>query len=213
MAQGFRSVQVIVQAVPCRLENSQFRECRAEFLIGGNGIRSGGVPELYIKFGQAVQRGFSVFQRGKGEIQRTAVIAPRQHVPDRGRPVAQFVQIRQRVHVAQGFGHLASVHQQVRDVEPQAREAAAAGAAGLGHFVFMVGEYQIHAAGVEIKVIAEVFMDHGGAFQVPAGAAFSPGRGPEVVSVFRPAALPQHEVCHGVFFIFVCVGPGIGGFS
>ena len=34
---------------------------------------------------------------------------------------------------------------------------------------------------------------------MPAGAAFSQERA-EVISVFRPAALPQHaEVCHGVF--------------
>ena len=36
---------------------------------------------------------------------------------------------------------------------------------------------------VEIEVIAEVFVDHGGAFQVPAGAAFPPGGGPEIVPV------------------------------
>ena len=77
----------------------------------------------------------------------------------------------------------------------------------------MVREHQVHAAGVEIEVIAEVFVDHGGAFQVPAGAAFPPGGGPEVVPVFRAAAFPQDEVRHGVLFIFIRVGPGIGGFA
>ena len=77
----------------------------------------------------------------------------------------------------------------------------------------MVREHQVHAAGVKIKVIAEVFVNHGGAFQVPARAAFPPRGGPEVVPVFRTAAFPQDEVRHGVLFIFVRVGPGVRGFA
>jgi hypothetical protein len=83
----------------------------------------------------------------------------------------------------------------------------------LGDFVFVVREDEVDAAGVEVEVFAEVLEDHGGALEVPAGAAFTPGAGPVVVAILRFASFPEGEVGEGVFGVFVVVegGGGFGG--
>ena len=98
-------------------------------------------------------------------------------------------------------------------MEPVAGEVAVGGAAGLGDFVFVVREDEVDAAGVEVEVFAEVFEDHGGALEVPAGSAFAPGAGPVVGAVLGFASFPEGEVGEGVFGVFVVVegGDGLGG--
>ena len=85
----------------------------------------------------------------------------------------------------------------------------------MGNFVFVVGEYEVFAAGVNVEIVAEVLHCHGGALEVPAGAAFAPWAVPEYVAVVFFAAFPHDEIGHGVAFVFVavvgrCIGGGCG---
>ena len=61
------------------------------------------------------------------------------------------------------------------DVEPIFREMATARAFTLGDLVFVVREDEIDSAGVKVEGIAEVFLNHRRAFEVPPGATFAPG--------------------------------------
>ena len=95
-------------------------------------------------------------------------------------------------------------------MEPVAGKVAAAGAAALGNFVLVVREHQVHAAGMQVKGIAKIFVAHGRALQVPAGAAFTPGRWPEVRPVLRATGFPQHEVSHAVLLVLIRISAGVG---
>ena len=59
-------------------------------------------------------------------------------------------------------------------VKPVSGEGLAGGALGLGEFVLVVGEHEVEAAAVDVEGVAEVFGAHGGALDVPAGAALAP---------------------------------------
>ena len=98
-------------------------------------------------------------------------------------------------------------------MEPVACKVTTAGAAALGDFVLVVREDEVHATGVQVEGIAEVFVAHGRAFQVPAGATLAPRRGPEVGAVLRAAGFPEHEVGHAVFFVLIRIGAGLGGLA
>ena len=56
--------------------------------------------------------------------------------------------------------------------------ARAAGSNILGDFAFVVREHQVHAAAVDVKFVAEVFLAHHGTLQMPTGEAFTPRGGP-----------------------------------
>ena len=60
-------------------------------------------------------------------------------------------------------------------MEPVGGEVAAARAFALGDLVFVMGKDEIDATGVEVEVVAKILLDHGRAFKVPAGPAFTPG--------------------------------------
>ena len=67
----------------------------------------------------------------------------------------------------------------------------------LCYLALVVREDVIDAAGVYVELIAEILDGHGGAFNVPAGEALSPGAGP----LDRPArlgGLPEREVARVV---------------
>ncbi len=75
----------------------------------------------------------------------------------------------------------------------------------------MVREHEVFAAGVEVEGVAEVFGGHGGALDVPAGAAGAEGGLP---GMFADAVgggfdgLPEGEVAGGVLVVFVEVDAG-----
>ena len=89
-------------------------------------------------------------------------------------------------------------------VQPVAREVLAGGGFALGDFVFVMREGQVDAAGVNVQRFAQIFHGHGGAFDVPAGAAgtdrvsqkCSPGFGRfperEVAGAFLLVAIVVH---------------------
>ena len=147
-----------------------------------------------------------------GEIQRRAVVAGDEHVAHFGGGVATRSQIGQRVEIADALAHLATVHHQVRHVHPVVGKFPVRAAAALRDLVFMMREDEVHAAAVQVKVLAEVFQNHGAALQVPAGAAFAPGAGPVVRAVLGFARFPQGKVGQRVLGIFVAVG-GAGGLA
>ncbi len=82
----------------------------------------------------------------------------------------------------------------------------AAGGFGLGDLVLVVREHEVFAAGVEVDVVAEEFRRHGGALDVPAGAARAERRVPELFAGLD--GLPEGEVAGGVLLVLVDVDAG-----
>ena len=77
--------------------------------------------------------------------------------------------------LALGLGHLAGVGVQVVDVEPLLAPGVAQEGFGLGDLIGVVGEGVVHAAAVEVQVLAVVLEGDAGALDVPAGVAHAPG--------------------------------------
>ena len=121
----------------------------------------------------------------------------------------EFVEeIVHRVVVAEAFRHLFAFHHQVAVVHPEADELlAAVGAGGLGDLVLVVGEDQVLAAAVDIEGLAQVFLAHGRALQVPPGAPAPPRAVPAGLAVL--GRLPQHEV-RRVLLVGGHLDPGAG---
>src|ERR1700754_4998572 len=82
-----------------------------------------------------------------------------------------------------------------------ARKGLATGGFRLRDLVLVVREHEVFSAGVEVEAVTEDFRSHGGALDVPAGAAWTERRFPELLARFR--SLPQREVAGGIFFILV----------
>ena len=70
--------------------------------------------------------------------------------------------------------------------------AAMPAAAGLRDLVFMVREFQVSAAAVNVKRQAEMFFRHGRALNVPAGAAKAERAVPPNLTC--GGGFPQHEI-------------------
>ena len=107
------------------------------------------------------------------------------------RPLVQ--QIADQHHIAQRLGHLFGFDVQEAVMHPVARQRRSAVRAGaLRQLVLMVGEDQVRAAAMNIDRLAQIGLDHGGAFQMPARAAIAPLAGPGRLALLR--RLPQHEI-------------------
>ena len=92
-------------------------------------------------------------------------------------------------------------------VHPVAHRLVALGGHALGDLAFMVGEHEVHAAAVDVERLAEIFAPHSGAFEMPAGEAFAPGRGP-VHDMLRGSLLPEGEVHRIVLLLLAVEGAG-----
>ncbi len=79
----------------------------------------------------------------------------------------------------------------------------------LGYLAFVVGKFEIHAASVDVELRAEIFLAHGGAFEVPAGESFAPRRRP-VHDVLGRGFFPQGEV-GGIVLLGLSVELARGG--
>src|SRR3546814_2684172 len=89
--------------------------------------------------------------------------------------------------------HLLGVHRDKAVVHPVAGERRAmVGAAALRALVLMVREDQVLPARVNVDRIAQMLLDHGRAFDMPARPPASPGRLPAGKVVRR--RLPKHEI-------------------
>ena len=71
----------------------------------------------------------------------------------------------------------------------------------------MMGEDQVTAAAMEIKGIAKILIAHGRAFDMPAGAARSPGAVPRRFTWF--GAFPESKI-HGIVFAVIDFNTGTG---
>jgi hypothetical protein len=67
---------------------------------------------------------------------------------------------------------------------------------------------QVDAAGVNVQRLAEILHGHGGAFDVPAGAAGPDGSFPEMLAGL--GRFPEREVARALFFVAVVVDAGAG---
>ena len=77
-------------------------------------------------------------------------------------------------------------------MEPIVHKRLAGEGFALGQLVFVMREGQVEAAAVDVEGGTEVFHAHGGAFDVPAGAALAPGRIPGRLAGL--GGLPQSEI-------------------
>ena len=81
-------------------------------------------------------------------------------------------------------------------------DVAATGLA-LRDLVFMMGEDEIDAAGVEVEAVAEILAAHRRTLEVPAGTPLAPGTVPPVVSIFVTPGLPKGEIGNRILVVFV----------
>ena len=100
--------------------------------------------------------------------------------------------------VAQGFAHLPVINVQEGVVQPVVGKFFAVSRLALGDLIFMMGEDQVFAAGVDVDLFAQIFPGHYGTLNMPAGTAVTPGRLPGRLSLFL--WLPQHEI-QGIFLL------------
>ena len=185
--QGRRRVQVVQQGADDRFREVLGRQllisgCRS---IGSAIARTQGLVEpvqAALRLLQQVVRpgqGRAVLAAEQGVAQGLAVIAPKQ--------------VADGLDVAQGFGHLLRPQGQHAVVQPVAHAMGfAAGASALGGFVFVMREGQVRAAAVNVDARSQMLADHGGALDVPAGAASAPRAVP--ARQLRARGLPEHEI-------------------
>ena len=101
----------------------------------------------------------------------------------------------------QRFGHLFAVNDQMFGVQPEFHEGLAGGRFALRDFVFVVREGEVHAAGVNVQRVAQIFHGHGGTFDMPAGAAGADARLPEMFAGL--GGFPQREIAGVVLLVSV----------
>ena len=106
---------------------------------------------------------------------------------------AARAQVCNQKHIARRFRHFGAVSQQMLTMHPVVHVLPAEGALALGDFVFVMGEHVVHAARVNVKPRAQIFMGHSGTFNVPAGEALTPGAVPFHIAP-RLGSLPQRKV-------------------
>ena len=150
-------------------------------------------------------------QAVEGEVELVPVGHGDEQEADRRGAVALEQQIAQGVEVVVRLRHLAAFDEQEADVHPVAGEGVAGGALGLGDLVLVVREHEVLAAGVEVDVFAEELGGHGGALDVPAGAAGAEGGLPVALEGAVGGGLdrlPEGEVAGGVLVVLVDVDAG-----
>ena len=115
-----------------------------------------------------------------------------QHEEAQHLEVVFLTDLADREEIPQGFGHLLIVNIQKSIVHPVSGEGLAVGRLALGDLVLVVREDQILAAGVNVDLLAQIFLGHHGALDVPAGTALAPVGLP--VGLALLLRLPEHEV-------------------
>ena len=136
---------------------------------------------------------------GRGRLQGLHRKAHRRAVVHREEEEPQHVRLHDLQHVGQGgvvvggVGHLFALGLQQPGVQPMGHEGRLPAAGfGLRDLVFVMRKDQVGAAAVNVDLVAERRLDHGGALDVPAGAPASPGTVPADLVV--RGELPEGEV-------------------
>ena len=103
-----------------------------------------------------------------------------------------FEDFPQQEEVTQGLGHFFMIDGNKAVMHPVPGHGLAKTALALSDFVFMVGKNQVKAAAVDIEAFSQIFIGHGGAFDMPAGTALAPGAFPGGLAGF--CLFPQSKV-------------------
>ncbi len=229
-AEGAGEVEVVAEDGPGGGEAAPAEVGGVGGAQAGEGVRGfvgvsavGQGQEVFVEF---VEGGVGGLEGVLGEVKGGAVVAGEEGVAESDGGEAHFLDFGEGVNVADGAGHFVVVNEEVGAVEPVADEVVGGlaimrvllfrrmRAHGLGDFVFVVGEDEVHAAAVEVNGLAvEDLLDHGAALDVPAGAALAEGGGPEVGAVLGLAGLPEGEVGGVVAVVFVGEVGGTGRVS
>ncbi|MNX88160.1 hypothetical protein D3C86_1201200 [compost metagenome] len=198
LGDGARRVQVVLQRVQHRVHRilGQFHLGLVQRGLVEVGQGRVGVAQDAV---EAVQVLAALLQQGLVPVERLTIVGaqqgPAHHLARHG-----LHQIVQQQDVADRLGHLLGVHGQEAVVHPVAgvfvvrliAMRVAVGADALGDLVLMVREDQVDAAAVDVDGQAQRLLDHGRAFDVPAGTPRAPRRRPG--RLVRLGRLPQDEV-------------------
>ena len=106
------------------------------------------------------------------------------------RPVEKFLE---RNEVAERFAHLLPVDCNHVVVHPVAHRLMAVVSHRLRDFALMVREHKIHSTAVDVERLAQIFLPHRRAFEMPSWESVAPWRRPSH-DVFWRRFLPQREV-------------------
>ena len=136
---------------------------------------------------------FGGFQGIKGKVHPMAVAHRHTKIAESQRVNAPANQVVQQENIARGFSHFRPVGQQMLAVYPVVDMDAAESPLALGDFILVMGENVIHAAGMQVKTLAQILAGHGGTFDMPTGKALAPGTGPLYIST-RLRSFPQGKV-------------------
>ena len=109
------------------------------------------------------------------------------------RVVSFLFEIGYGVGVAEALAHLAVVYEHEFAVHPEAHALFAGKHFVLRYFVLVVYRNVVHAAGVYVEALSEIFAAHRRTFDMPAGITFAPGAVP-LHYVQRIGFFPQREV-------------------
>ena len=80
--------------------------------------------------------------------------------------------------VAETFAHFLPVHGYHVVVHPIANHLIALRSHGLRYLAFVVGEYEVETASMNVEMVSEIFSAHCGALGVPSRESVAPWRGP-----------------------------------
>ncbi len=105
--------------------------------------------------------------------------------------------------IAKALAHLLPVDGDHVVVHPVVHHLVALRRHGLCYLALVVGEDEVHAATVDVEVVAQILPSHCRALAVPAGEAVAPRTWPAHDVLWR-GALPQREV--GLAFLLVGAG-------
>lgn len=182
--QGFGSVQVVGHRFFERLDEARFR---FPDLAGS---------EAFFETVEFVQAFFGCLEVHFVEVEVVAVMnADEVEAQELSRIDRQGVF--EEKAVAQALGHFFPVDLDEAVVHPVFGDLVARGAAGLGRFVFVVGEKKVGAAAVDVdgvlSVALEVLLDHRRTFDMPAGASAAQ-LGVEADIPLSGAGFPEGEV-------------------
>ena len=144
-------------------------------------------------------------QRGDAEVQACAVMREEALVAEGQRVEAERLDLVDLERVARGLRHLHAVGEQMLAMHPGADDAVSERSFRLRDLVLVMREDVVHAAGVHVETLAEVFRAHRRTLDVPAGKAGSPGRVPHQRAAPRFRALPEGEV-RGVALVRIDLG-------
>ena len=102
-------------------------------------------------------------------------------------------ELRQGDEVVVGLAHLLAVDGNHVVVHPVVHHLVALACDSLRYLAFVVGEDEVHAAAVDVEVLAQIFASHRRALAVPAGEAVAPRRRPahDVLGLCR---FPKGEI-------------------